>query len=106
MSAKIYLTRDRALRDFFRRYRVMIDGEEHGRIERGGTFECSMSPGWHSLQLRIDWCGSNTIELDVLDQSVVRFECGSNQRLWRMNATSSLYFPHEWIRLCATRGYQ
>ena len=74
MSARIFLSRDSGFTDYVRRYKVIIDGEVKGQIKNGGTFECEIPCGHHSLQLRVDWCSSNTVEFDAEDNKTVRFD--------------------------------
>ena len=37
------------------------------RAVRCGTFACDIAPGFHELQLRIDWCTSNVVPFDAAD---------------------------------------
>lgn len=101
MSARILLSRDSGFTDYVRRYKVMIDGEETGQIKNGGTFECQISCGQHSLQLKVDWCSSNTVEFDAAENETVIFECGSNLRGWKLFKANKTMreTPHEWIWL-------
>jgi len=84
VSATIRLTRDRGFADFSRRYKVMVSGIELGHIKNGGVFECQIPPGKVSLQLRVDWCGSNTLEFDAHEDSITHLECGSSLRGWKI----------------------
>jgi hypothetical protein len=45
-------------RDLLRRYEVLIDGAQVGRIGRGETLRFDVAPGVHRLQLKIAWCSS------------------------------------------------
>jgi len=101
MSAKIYLTRNKEFADVFRRYKVVIDGVEKGRIKNGGTFACDITAGRHTIELKIDWCGSNIIEFDVRNNEIVAFDCGSNLRGWKIFKAGKVMkeTPHEWIWL-------
>ena len=101
MSARILISRKREFADYLRRYKVIIDGQEKGRIKNGASFECPLAPGRHSLELKIDWCGSETLEFDLTTNQTVRFECGSNLRGWKIFKARKIMRdnPQEWICL-------
>ena len=44
--------------DIARAYKVIIDGVEVGDIKNGEIKEYELNEGFHSLQLKIDWCSS------------------------------------------------
>ena len=101
MSARIHVARKREFADFLRQYKVVIDGMEKGRIKNGGSFDCEIAPGRHTIELKIDWCGSNTIAFNVADNEIIRFDCGSNLRGWKLFKARKIMreAPHEWIWL-------
>lgn len=75
-EASVVLSRDRkGSRDIFRSYKVIIDGQEAGRIKRGQRLEFPLTPGRHVIFLRIDWCSSPRLELDVQPGQTVRLVC-------------------------------
>ncbi|WJY18106.1 hypothetical protein QQS45_10800 [Alteriqipengyuania flavescens] len=51
-------------RDLLRAYCVEVDGEDVGKVRRGETFRVDLPAGSHSVRLKIDWCSSQTIEVD------------------------------------------
>ena len=58
------ITRHKAgWRDLLRAYAIEIDGEKVGKIKRGHSFETELSPGEHSVCLKIDWCSSQTLQV-------------------------------------------
>jgi len=101
VSARIHLTRDSGFVDIVRRYDVLINGEALGRIKNGGVFECDIPPGKNSVQLRVDWCGSNTVEFEAAEGEVVHLECGSNLRGWKFWRMQKIMreSPNGWIWL-------
>ena len=50
-----------------RAYRVFIDDAKVGKIKSGETKVFQVSPGRHDLQLKIDWCSSRKLQVDVKD---------------------------------------
>ena len=101
MNARIHLVRDSGFADYTRQYKIIVDGEEKGRIKNGGTFECVIAPGRHTLELKVDWCGSNLVEFEVVCNETAYFNCGSNLRGWKIFKASKIMkkAPHEWIWL-------
>ncbi len=79
----IKLRRINAMADWLRSYQIVIDDEVSGKIKNGQEVELEVPPGKHRLQLRIDWCDSNPIEFELIDESLT-FECGSNFRGLRL----------------------
>ena len=84
MNASISLTRDSGYADRRRQYRVLIDGVEVGRIADGATESYAVTPGNHTLVLKIDWCGSKLLNFDVQDGQLLYFACGSSLRAFRL----------------------
>jgi len=56
-----------------------LSSKEAGKVGNGETIEFPISAGQHSLSLKIDWCGSNTIQFTVLGGSGI-------WRVWRNEA--------------------
>jgi hypothetical protein len=98
----ITITRDRPLRrDRLRRYRVLIDGEPAGWIRRGTTEGFEVTPGQHVVQMRIDWCGSPPLTLEV-DEEGARLTCGANYNPWSpFFIWQSVFRRNQWIYLRA-----
>jgi hypothetical protein len=62
-------------RDLLRRYAVLIDGVQTGRIGRGQTLRFDVPPGVHKLQLKLDWCFSTPLTAEVEPGKSVYFAC-------------------------------
>jgi hypothetical protein len=75
MTTSINLTRDSGYADRIRDYRVMLDGQEIGRIANGETKAFEIAPGTHNLKIKIDWCGSNEIQVSVNAGESVSCSC-------------------------------
>lgn len=71
-------------RDKSRNYEIIIDGEICDKIKNGETKNIDISPGHHTINLKIDWCRSNTIEFDILDNETIEFDCGNSMHTWRI----------------------
>ena len=63
-------------RDRYRAYRVLIDGRPVGRIRRGQSVTRDVAPGSHTVQIRIDWCASPEVVIDVAAGGGQHLECG------------------------------
>jgi hypothetical protein len=62
-------------RDRLRRYQVVLDGEQVAAIKRGERIDLPVSPGTHSIFLKIDWARSPRLQLDIAPGQVVTLEC-------------------------------
>ena len=47
-----------------------------GRINMGEIFENQLLPGSHTMQLKIEWCGSPKVNFGIDRDEVIDFECG------------------------------
>ncbi len=96
--AILTLKREKRWADKLRAYKILFDGREVGSIKEGEVWTFSCEPGRHTLQLKIDWCVSPTLEFDVAaDSQEIAFECRSN-----VNSVLSLFAffrPDNWIAL-------
>ncbi|SEM72976.1 hypothetical protein SAMN05192533_105117 [Mesobacillus persicus] len=72
----IRIKRETSYPDRLRDYKVIVDEKEVGSLGSGGTLETSISPGFHTLYLKIDWCTSNKIEFEVQEEETLEFTCG------------------------------
>jgi hypothetical protein len=63
--------------DKLRKYKVVIDDIEVGSIVDGGIEQYDIQTGHHTIYLKIDWCTSNKIEFDILENEILEFNCGS-----------------------------
>lgn len=62
--------------DALRRYRVLIDDEEVGRLKRGEAIELPLRPGPHVIQAAIDWKRSASFDISGDGEETIRFRCG------------------------------
>ena len=59
----------------FRKYKIIVDGENKGTIKNGKIVEIPIQPGDHELYLKIDWGRSNKIAFKIADGEQVQFRC-------------------------------
>ena len=98
----ISLFRRPAIADKLQAYIVLVDGGEAAQIRDGQSISVPVSPGTHTVQLKMDWCRSKPVEFSVREGKSVRFECGSSLGGWRI-ILSVLYITllrnrYMWIR--------
>ena len=55
--AALNLIRDSGWADYFRAYRILLDGKQICEVRNGETKLVFVSPGEHSLAVRVDWGG-------------------------------------------------
>jgi hypothetical protein len=85
-------------RDKLRRYRVVIDGREVGRLRQRERASYEVDPGQHEITVRIDWCGSETLSLDFREGERVRLRCYPKDG-FRQAARAMLSDRDAWIML-------
>ena len=75
VASKLHIRRRRsAFHDRLRSYRVIVDGNDVGRIRAGEAWEYDVSPGHHTIRLRIDWTGSPSLAIQFSPGEVVELE--------------------------------
>jgi hypothetical protein len=68
MPAAIHVDRQAGgYTDRARAYKVLVDSEERGTVKQGEGVEIEVEPGSHEVQVRIDWAGSRTLEVDLTE---------------------------------------
>jgi hypothetical protein len=96
--ASLTITRDSGYADRRRAYKVVLNGESIGEIRNGETKEFPIGPGKHALSLKIDWCGSETVEFVVTREEKPAFQVKSSLRGKRV-------FLLFWYALFARNSY-
>ena len=71
-------------RDLLRAYQVLIDDQNVGLIRRGEVREIGVTPGVHTIRLKIDWCSSRELPIEIKAGEAIGFTCaaGSALRFW------------------------
>jgi hypothetical protein len=95
--AEIELAREVDFVDHLRAYRVLLDGDQIGEIRSGETLVYDVGPGRHEFQLKISWCWSRKIQLDLDVESSVRLRCRPSNLLTVFYGIT--FGRHEYIKL-------
>ncbi|MSO00077.1 hypothetical protein BHT95_12015 [Bacillus paralicheniformis] len=80
----VEVNRTSQLMNKMRKFSVLIDGVEAGKIKDGGRLRIDLEPGEHEIQVKIDWCVSQTLRFTLDEGEVLKFRCGSPVRGWKM----------------------
>ncbi len=75
---RLTIKRWHAYGDAIRPYLVVLDGDRVGEILDDSSIELSVSPGQHELYLKIDWCRSPILSIDVRPNEDLELECHPN----------------------------
>jgi len=65
MATKIILNRKSEWINRGRSIKFFIDNAELSKVKNGSSEEYIVTPGTHTLQCKIDWCGSQELILDL-----------------------------------------
>lgn len=69
--AIIKIQREKSFADKVRDYKVFIDNTKVGTISEGETKEFHIEEGKHTISTKIDWAGSQVIELDIKENETI-----------------------------------
>jgi hypothetical protein len=95
----IEIERERARRrDRVRAYKVLIDETQVGVVRDGRSEVFSVTPGAHSVRLKLDWCKSNQVDLAVSDGDVLQLRCGPRGGSFTV-ITDALFRSSSYLRL-------
>ena len=104
-QAQITVRRTTSYADHLRAYKIVVDGALVGTVQAGQSVTLPITPGKHSLRLRIDWCASEEIPFEAQPEEPIIFECGSSLANWRvfMMFFYVLFRPRKylWLRRAA-----
>jgi len=101
--ATLRIIRDSGFVDFLRAYFVVVDGEKVGKIRNGKTKEFPISSGRNELSLRIDWCGSRTIQFNANELDTLTFFAKSGRGERGPGDKFGIVEPESWISLTQER---
>lgn len=84
-----------------RPFKVLVDGQLAGSIEEHQTKELPVSPGPHTVQIRLDWIGSRELLIEVGAGASCDLTCRAN------GSPVTLLFhsiAHRWDRIDVVAG--
>ncbi|OFX24615.1 MAG: hypothetical protein A2041_01145 [Bacteroidetes bacterium GWA2_31_9b] len=83
--ARIILSRKKEWANRARKFNVFIDGEKKDTIANGEIKEIELDPGKHKIMLKVDWCSSPELELDLKEEKSKTIEvCSFKANRWLM----------------------
>ena len=101
----ITIRRKGGFNDLARSYIILVDGVAEGVVKHGDAVSISVSPGRHSLQLKIDWCTSPELHIDVPAGQTSMFDCGNNAGLWAALLYTTIWrAKYLWLRPAPSPG--
>lgn len=71
---KLIIKRSSEWTNKFRAIEIYLDEKKIGNIEDGEIKEFEVEPGKHTIKAKIDWCGSNSLELYIEDNQTKYME--------------------------------
>jgi hypothetical protein len=75
-TARLRLHRRRSPKsDRFRAYKVAVDGKVVGSIRYDEEQTFDVAPGLHDVRLRLDWCRSEPVSVDLTAGGEARLSC-------------------------------
>lgn len=81
--AKIILSRKKEWVNRARKFNVFIDGEKKDSIANGEIKEIELNPGKHKIMLKVDWCSSPELELNLKEEKSKTVEvCSFKANRW------------------------
>ena len=75
LLGRLTINRRHAYGDVIRPSRGVLDGDQVGEIFDDSSIELSVSPGQHELYLKIDWCRSPILSIEVRPNEDLELEC-------------------------------
>lgn len=64
--------------NWLRAYHIFADGERIGRVRSGAEVRIPVSAGFHTVELKVDWCRSNPVRVEVGEGQDCVLHCGCN----------------------------
>ncbi|WP_430510532.1 hypothetical protein [Gottfriedia solisilvae] len=99
-NPKIIISRTSQYVNKLRSYKVYINNKVVGKIKDGEELTLEVTPGKHSIYLEIDWCKSNNIMFDSMQNEITQFNCGSNIKGSKILFTCFyLFSKNKWVYL-------
>jgi hypothetical protein len=96
-SAWIDVERQEGWRDRARPYKVIIDGGRAGTVGHGQQESFVVTPGSHEVFLKLDWCRTPKLTVDVAGGQRVKVTCTAGGNFW-MTFFDVIFKPTKYIR--------
>lgn len=100
-TATVVLLRSKQWFGLFRTLNVLVDGVKSAYLESGEAVKLEVSCGRHSIQTKMDWCSSNSLEIDCYPEKQSIVACDSAPALLAL-----LYIviaPSKVFRVCEVK---
>ncbi len=94
---RVEIRRPRLHADRLRAYRILVDGQEVGRVRNGGTITIDLPSIAHVLQAKVDWCGSPLLRIEKSGENLCVLEVGFNGSTFRQ------FMPYLYITFLRNR---
>jgi myo-inositol catabolism protein IolC len=75
--------RDNGWADKLRKYRILVDGVEIGRLGENEKLFHQVGEGLHVIDARVDWCGSRPLKFEARSEDL-EVTVKSSLRGWRV----------------------
>lgn len=73
----VKIHREKQYADNLRAYEIFVNGAKAGEIRAGSSVSLPLENGASRIFLKIDWCRSNEIELNLRDAETADLYCGN-----------------------------
>ena len=93
--AKINIQRTNEYNNRLRDYQIYIDNKKVGAIENGGNKDFEIEEGNHTIEAKIDWCGSPKVNVEIINGETKSLKVGGfKYGKWLMPITLILILLH------------
>lgn len=87
-------------RDRNRSYDVIFDDVKVGDLRNGADFDLPVSPGAHTLRIKIDWTGSRTLKFAVESAQTAEFICRARPAwMATVDVVRAIWRRDAWVEL-------
>lgn len=83
-NGKIEITRTQQYANSLRRIKIYIDDKEEYLISDGESKLFELEVGIHEIYVKIDWCKTKPIKIEIKKNETLEFTLGSNVSGWKL----------------------
>lgn len=97
---KITIVRTSQRVNSMREYDIYLDGQKINAISNGETKTIEVSNGNHEIYLKVDWCKSKKLNINLAEGQELKLKCGS--KITGIKQIFSLFYifsPGSWVYL-------